>query len=206
METENIYGEYAEALSEIKDKITREISEISKRYKESTGEGIYEHLIARIKSDESMREKCDRKGLPQTAKSALIEIKDAIGIRIVCSFINDIYTCVDEIKKLDGVRVINEKDYIKNVKPNGYRSLHMIIGYKTDLYDANGNKPGEYFVEIQLRTIAMDSWASLEHQLKYKKTIGNQKLIVGELKKCADELAGCDISMQTIRDLINGEK
>ena len=78
----------------------------------------------------------------------------------------------------------------------------MIVAYTVPWADIDGQVPGRYFIEIQLRTIAMDSWASLEHQLKYKKNIRNQKLIVSELKRCADELAGCDMSMQTIRNLI----
>ena len=95
-----------------------------------------------------------------------------------------------------------EKDYIKQAKDNGYRSYHLILEVTAPYEDVLGNNPGKFFVEIQLRTIAMDSWASLEHQMKYKKTVRNQTLIVSELKRLADELASCDISMQTIRDLI----
>ena len=87
--------------------------------------------------------------------------------------------------------VIEEKDYIRHAKPNGYRSLHLIL------------RCGAYPVEIQLRTISMDTWAALEHHLKYKKTLhGNTALLAEELKRCADELASTDISMQTLRDMI----
>ena len=96
-----------------------------------------------------------------------------------------------------------EIDYIKHAKPNGYRSYHLILAVKTDFPDVNGNTPGTYYVEIQLRTIAMDTWASLEHKIRYKKDIPSQELISSELKRCADELASCDLSMQTIRSLIN---
>ena len=78
----------------------------------------------------------------------------------------------------------------------------MILEMQYPYTDINGNTPGNFYVEIQLRTIAMDSWAALEHKLKYKKNIANQELIIAELKRCADEMASCDISMQTIRDLI----
>ena len=151
-----------------------------------------EHCLSRIKSEESMREKCLRKGLPVTTESALFKIHDAIGFRIVCAFLNDVYLIRDTLKSLDHYTVVEEKDYIRHVKPNGYRSLHLI------LHEEKG-----YYVEIQLRTISMDTWAALEHQLKYKKNLsGNESLIVAELKSIADTLASTDISMQTIRDAI----
>lgn len=200
---ESIYGQYREKLELVLDDLTGRIAGINAKIKEERGEGIYEHLTARVKSDESMREKCRRKGLPEEEKSALEDIHDAIGIRIVCSFVDDIYEIVGLIKKLEGIEVLEEKDYVRNVKPNGYRSYHIVMAVQTGYEDCLGRRPGKYYAEIQLRTIAMDSWASLEHKLKYKKNVKNQDLIVAELKKCADELASCDLSMQTIRDLIN---
>lgn len=202
----SIYGQYEEHLESILNDLTLRISEQNLKIKEERGEGSYEHIIARVKSDESMREKCRKRGLPENERSALEEIRDAIGIRIVCSFIDDIFENVRLFRQMDGIEVIEEKDYIRNVKPNGYRSYHMVLAVKTDFADCTGRIPGRYYAEIQLRTIAMDSWASLEHRLKYKKDVKNQELIVAELKKCADELAGCDLSMQTIRDLINEDK
>ena len=124
-------------------------------------------------------------------------------MRIVTSFIDDIYLMIKYIKSFDNCEVIEEIDYIKHAKPNGYRSYHLILAVKTDFPDVNGNTPGTYYVEIQLRTIAMDTWASLEHKIRYKKDIPSQELISSELKRCADELASCDLSMQTIRSLIN---
>ena len=103
------------------------------------------------------------------------------------------------------IRIVEEKDYIKNVKPNGYRSYHVIIEITQPYEDVTGQNPGRFFAELQIRTIAMDTWASLEHQMKYKHDIKNSDLIVRELKRCADELAACDISMQTIRNLIKAE-
>lgn len=183
--------------------LTDRIEELSVSVRKRKGEGLYEHMLARIKSEESMREKCRKKNLPENEKSALEDIHDAIGIRIVCSFIDDIFENVELIRGLEGVEVVEEKDYVRNVKPNGYRSYHMVLAITTEHPDCMGRHPGRYYAEIQLRTIAMDSWASLEHKLKYKKDVKNQELIVAELKKCADELAGCDLSMQTIRNLIN---
>ena len=142
------------------------------------------------------------KGLPETAESALGEIHDAIGIRIVTGYVDDIYTIVEFLKTLPSCRVIKEKDYIRNSKPNGYRSYHMILQTTVPFEDVREIIRGHYYAEFQLRTIAMDSWASLEHELKYKQKIGNEKMIVSELKRVADELASCDVSMQTIRDLI----
>ena len=110
------------------------------------------------------------------------------------------------IRELPNVTVITEKDYIKNVKPNGYRSYHMILQLEAPYEDIMGNNPGKWYAEVQLRTIAMDSWAALEHELKYKKSIANSRMIESELKRVADELASCDVSMQTIRDLIREDE
>ncbi|MGN0947929.1 MAG: GTP pyrophosphokinase family protein [Megasphaera sp.] len=203
---DSIYGSYRPALQATLEDIVGRIRAYSDGVKARKGEAAYEHLLYRIKSEDSMREKCDRKGLPQTAYSALHEIRDAIGIRIVCCFLNDIYAAIDFLKGLDGVRVVEEKDYIRHVKPNGYRSYHVILELEEPYEDVTGANPGHFFAEVQLRTIAMDSWASLEHQMKYKHDIKNPELIVRELKRCADELASCDVSMQTIRNLIHNQE
>ena len=138
-----------------------------------------------------MREKCRRKGLPETTESALNHLYDALGFRIVCAFVDDVYAIRDRLTSFPDCEVVQEKDYILHAKPNGYRSYHLILRVRD-----------EYYVEIQLRTISMDTWAALEHHLKYKKQISNEHLIIQELKRCADELASTDISMQTIRDMI----
>ena len=124
---ENIYGKYFSTLEVIMENIVGKIKAYNEEEIEKNGEAAYEHLIYRIKSSDSMSEKCVRKSLPQTTYSALHEIQDAIGIRIVCRFIDDIYTNLKYIRKLKDIRIIEEKDYIKNVKPNGYRSYHIII-------------------------------------------------------------------------------
>ena len=201
----NIYGKYEPTLNIFLDNIISQIKTYNDMEVQKSGEKAYEHLIYRVKNKDSMLEKCTRKNLPQTTYSALHDIQDAIGIRIICRFIDDIYKNIDYLKSLPNLKIIKEKDYIKNVKPNGYRSYHLIVEITAPYEDILGNNPGKFFAEIQVRTIAMDSWASLEHQMKYKHDIKNPELIVKELKRCADELAACDVSMQTIRNLINAE-
>lgn len=201
----NIYGKYEPTLNITLDNIISQIKTYNDMEVQKSGEKAYEHLIYRVKDKDSMLEKCTRKNLPQTTYSALHDIQDAIGIRIICRFIDDIYKNIDYLKSLPNLKIIKEKDYIKNVKPNGYRSYHLIVEITAPYEDILGNNPGKFFAEIQVRTIAMDSWASLEHQMKYKHDIKNPELIVKELKRCADELAACDVSMQTIRNLINAE-
>ncbi len=189
---ESIYGNHYAALEKSADELSESVAEIRQELSEKLGMDPVEHYLIRIKGEDSMREKCRRKGLPETTESALGIIKDAIGARIVCAFVDDLYTIKDYLKNSGRFEVIEEKDYIRHAKPNGYRSYHMILKIR-----------GMYYAEIQLRTISMDTWAALEHHMKYKKEIGSQtELIVSELKRCADELASTDLSMQTIRDMI----
>lgn len=198
----NIYGNYEKYLDMILDEFSKRVYKLNDEYKLKTSYKLFEHFISRIKTNDSMIEKCKRKGFEVNTYSALKEIKDAIGVRIVCGFVDDIYTLVSLFKDMENINVVEEKDYILNVKPNGYRSYHMILEVITPYPDCEGNENGRYYIEIQLRTIAMDSWASLEHQMKYKKNISNHERITKELKRCADELASCDLNMQTIRKLI----
>ena len=160
-----------------------------------------EYITSRIKSEKSMKEKLERKNLPVTLESALNKVFDAVGVRIICSYIDDVYEIVKMLKQYKDLKVIKEKDYIKNPKENGYRSYHIVFQMKLDI--AGEIKP--VFIEIQIRTMAMDFWSSLEHQIKYKKNIENQDIIVKELKRCADDIATNDINMQTIRKMINGK-
>ncbi|MEE3392462.1 MAG: GTP pyrophosphokinase family protein [Lachnospiraceae bacterium] len=199
----SIYGTYEGTLEYVSKNLVYRLEQYNTIYEKEHGARLFEHLSSRIKSDASMREKCRRKGFPENEYSALHDMHDSIGIRIVCSFVNDIFKNVEKIKEFPDVVVVKEKDYVRHAKPNGYRSYHMILSVEVPYPDVLGMTPGHYFVEVQLRTIAMDSWAALEHQMKYKKTLENQDLIVSELKRVADELASCDISMQTIHELIN---
>lgn len=201
----NIYGKYAPTLDKLLDQMMTQFEQLNKNYEKGHGERLYEHLRGRVKSEASMEGKCKRKDLPLTPQSALRANRDSVGLRVVCNFIDDIYTCIDFIKQWDNVNVYQEKDYITNAKTNGYRSYHMIFDVTVPDEDVDGNIPGHYFVEVQLRTIAMDTWASLEHDMKYKHQIKNPEMIGDELKRVADELASCDVSMQTIRQLIREE-
>ena len=153
----------------------------------------------RIKSAESMRQKLQRLAFPVTAESAMKNVFDAAGVRLVCPFIQDIDRTAELIRAIPGVQIQTEKDYIRNPKPNGYRSYHMILSMPLRFL---GNSPKTVWLEVQLRTIAMDCWANIEHQLKYKQNIPDQALLVQELKRCADEITSTDLSLQTIRDLI----
>ena len=125
-----------------------------------------------------------------------------LGMRIICNYIDDVYEVANMLKNFRDLKVIREKDYIKNPKPNGYRSYHII--FELSLEIEGEIKP--VFVEIQIRTIAMEFWASLEHEMKYKKNVKDQQLIVEELKRCADEIATIDLNMQTIKKMIDLEE
>ena len=199
---ESIYGGQRENLEAVKQQVLEQLAVHNRTEKEKSGNSIYEHILARVKAEDSAREKCRRKGLAETPQSVLLEMHDAIGIRVVCRFIDDVFKNVEYIRNTPGFTVVEEKDYIRNAKPNGYRSYHMILQVTAPFTDIRGENPGQFYVEIQLRTLAMDSWASLEHELKYKKSIQNPEIITAELKRCADELNSCDLSMQTIRQLI----
>ena len=153
----------------------------------------------RIKSAESMRQKLQRLAFPITAESAMKNVFDAAGVRLVCPLIQDIDRTAELIRAIPGVQIQTEKDYIRNPKPNGYRSYHMILTMPLRFL---GNSPKTVWLEVQLRTIAMDCWANIEHQLKYKQNIPDQALLIQELKRCADEITSTDLSLQTIRDLI----
>ena len=192
---ESIYGNHRDEMEKVMNIILGSIDELREDMIREFGSDPVEHCLSRIKDEDSMREKCRRQNLPETTESALVQIHDAIGIRVVCAFISDVYSVRDHLRTMEKVEVIEEKDYIKQAKPNGYRSLHMILKYDN-----------KYFVEIQIRTISMDTWAALEHHMRYKKKVSkSDALISAELKRCADELASTDMSMQTIRDLIRSE-
>ena len=192
MSNNGIYGSNLPRMEAVMDKLFAVIESTRRELTAKNGMDPAEHVLARIKSEESMREKCRRQGLPETEESALIKIHDAIGLRVVCAFLDDVYAMRDALASADGVEIVQEKDYIRTAKPNGYRSYHMIL------------RLDGYFAEIQLRTISMDTWAALEHHLTYKK--GEPGVLIRqELKRCADELASTDVSMQTLRDMILNE-
>jgi len=150
---------------------------------------------SRIKSAESMIKKLKGRGFKADLHSALNSVYDAVGIRIICGFVDDVYKIAAWIKGHKELEIIECKDYFAWPKPSGYRSYHLCLRI------CAGNAAG-ILAEIQIRTMAIDFWATLEHQLKYKKKIPCEELIRKELKRCADEIAATDISMQTIRDML----
>ena len=133
--------------------------------------------------------------LPVSVNSIEEHIYDIAGIRVICSYIDDIYLIAEALLKQDDITLIERKDYIKNPKPNGYRSLHLIV--RIPVFFAEGKK--QVNVEVQIRTIAMDFWASLEHQLKYKQSIPDQTDVEARLKNCADIIARTDAEMLELR-------
>jgi ppGpp synthetase/RelA/SpoT-type nucleotidyltranferase len=192
---EKIYGNHYYRLLAFKESLENEINRLEQTLEAFYQTNMIDHIMGRLKSEESVLEKCRKKNLEVTPDVIVSSIHDIVGIRIVCTFVDDIFKVRDAIREFNGITVIEEKDYVANAKPNGYRSYHMIVQ----------NTEG-YYAEIQIRTISMDTWAALEHDIKYKKDINvNKELITAELKRCADELASTDISMQTIRNMIYGQ-
>ncbi|MDE6004651.1 MAG: GTP pyrophosphokinase family protein [Oscillospiraceae bacterium] len=151
-------------------------------------------IESRIKSPQSIIGKLQKKGLALSAKSAKENLMDIAGIRVVCYYIDDIYAIVELLNMQREYKIVKIKDYIKNPKPSGYRSLHVIL--MIPVYLATQKK--EVPVEIQIRTIAMDFWASLEHQLHYKTSSIVPESLKRELQECAEVIADTDLKMQDI--------
>ena len=156
-----------------------------------------ETIKTRIKSRDSIRKKLQKMKLPNDIKSIEDNINDVAGIRVICPFIDDIYFLADCLVKQDDIELLEKKDYIINPKKNGYRSLHLIVAIPIYLHDEKKFMK----VEIQLRTIAMDFWANLEHRLRYKKDLNEETTykISKELAECAKTSALLDVKMQGIR-------
>ena len=155
-------------------------NKVLKQIKESHLSSV-QYVTSRIKSPDSVIQKI---GMDYT------KLHDIIGIRMICSFVDEMYDILDWI--LETFEIVEIQDYLKQPKPSGYRSLHVICSVDACL------------VEIQVRTIALDFWANLEHQIHYKKDVKDEALIRCELKRCADEIASLDLSLQTIKDRIEG--
>lgn len=156
-------------------------------------------IKTRLKRPESIMEKLERRNLPRSIDSIENNLYDIAGIRVICSFCDDVYMLAEALLKQDDIELIEKKDYIKNPKPNGYRSLHLIVSIPIFL----ANEKRMMKVEIQLRTIAMDFWATLEHQLKYKKDYSLTTEMEEELKKCAEDNALLDMRMEKLRRCID---
>jgi putative GTP pyrophosphokinase len=159
-----------------------------------------ETIKTRIKTLDSIRKKLRKKGFPLNFESIEKNINDVAGIRVICPFIDDIYVLTDCLVNQDDVTLLEKRDYIAHPKENGYRGIHLIIAIPIYLH----NEKKLMKVEIQLRTIAMDFWANLEHRLRYKKDLNEEtaRKISGELSECAETSAMLDLKMQNIRNNI----
>ena len=154
------------------------------------------HMERRLKSADGIQEKLIRYGEEVSIESAREHIMDIAGIRVVCNFIDDVYRLADMLMSQSDLKLIAKKDYIENPKPNGYRSLHLVLGVPVYLLNGCEIVP----VEVQIRTVAMDFWASLEHQLRYKKGKDLPERVNVELKFCADDSTQLDKRMQLLFD------
>lgn len=157
------------------------------------------NIESRLKSADSIMNKLIKKGIPFTIENAKKYLLDIAGIRVTCYYINDIYVLAEMLSHRDDFVVLKQKDYIKNPKPSGYRSFHLVLNVPVHLSSCKMTVP----VEIQIRTIAMDFWASLEHQLRYKPSGKITPEISEELRQCAERIAETDIQMQKLYTEIN---
>lgn len=197
---QELFTYYRCAIMEVETKFRVLDEQFSLQYDDNPIESIK----SRIKSYDSILRKLKRKGISFDLDSIQNEIFDIAGIRVICSFEKDIYMLADYLLAQDDITLIERKDYIKNPKPSGYRSLHLIV--EVPIFLSTGKKMMK--VEVQLRTIAMDFWASLEHKLRYKKNLSPKQLemLSDEMKTCADMTKDLDRRMQYVRDEMNREK
>jgi len=156
------------------------------------------HMETRVKSIESILGKLQRKGLGLSLDSIAENLTDIAGIRVICHYVKDIYTVAELLKAQEDIEVVKETDYIENPKPNGYRSYHLVVKIPVYFVDSTEKMP----VEVQIRTIAMDFWASLEHKLRYKSNGTIPKFIADELRECSDTIAESDLKMQRIHSFL----
>lgn len=182
------------AIKEVKTKLEVLNAELSVRYKRNP----IEFISSRIKKPASIANKLQKKGKDIRICEIEDTLSDVAGVRVICSFIDDIYEIASMLVRQDDITLVDQKDYINEPKPNGYRSLHLII--EIPVFFSDQKKMMK--VEVQIRTIAMDFWASLEHQLRYKHVINDEEVISKELKECADDIAATDIRMLNIRNKI----
>ena len=182
---------YACAIKEVQTKFEVLETEFKVLYQRNPISSIQ----TRLKSSSSIIEKMIRKGIPFSIENLEEQIHDLAGIRVICSYVDDIYALANALTSQDDITLIEEKDYIKYPKPNGYRSLHLIVSVPVFF----SQQKRQIKVEVQIRTIAMDFWASLEHQMKYKREIPDQQHIVEQLKNCAEDIARVDREMMDIR-------
>lgn len=190
---------YRCAMMEVETKFNVLNEELSLQYDRNPIESIK----TRLKSPESIAEKLQRRGFPLTVESIEENLNDIAGVRVICSFPSDIYQLADAFLKQDDITLLQRKDYIAAPKPNGYRSLHLIVETPIFLHDQKRMMR----VEVQFRTISMDWWASLEHKIRYKKDLAPEKAayLEGELRQCAELSAALDQRMENLQRIAAGE-
>ena len=196
-EYEILMMRYDSAIREVATKLEILNSELSLVRDESPISSIQ----SRRKKDSSIFEKLVRQGNEISLKSIEENLNDVAGIRVICSFVDDIYRVARMLARQDDIKVVMIKDYIKKPKPNGYRSYHMIV--EIPVFFSNEKRPMR--VEVQIRTVAMNFWASLEHQIKYKHNVKEAEKIGRDLKDCADTIANTDLRMQKIREALKDD-
>lgn len=179
--------------------LTTKLQILNREFEQCNDRNPIENIKSRIKSQESIINKMERRGLPFTISSMVNNIFDIAGIRVICPFITDVYQIARMLLTQTDVELVQMKDYIKDPKENGYRSLHLIVKIDVFFSDAMHQVP----VEIQLRTIAMNFWASTEHQLRYKKDKAFTPEMHERLKACADLMADADYQMQKLAEEIH---
>lgn len=183
---------YQSALREVRTKLEILDDEFQMRHSRNP----IHHMESRIKSPQSIAQKLRRKGLPVTPEAAMDNLNDIAGIRVVCAYLNDTYTIAALLTGQDDIELVQTRDYIASPKPNGYRSLHLIVRVPVFLSEGKLFLP----VEVQIRTIAMDFWASLEHQLRYKEAAHVPEELNHQLLSAANRIAELDGDMQHIHD------
>ncbi len=188
---------YSCAIKEVQTKLEVLNMDFGVRYRRNP----IEFIKTRLKRPDSIAKKLKQKGCPITVSAIGPNLNDVAGIRVICSFIDDIYAVAEQLIGQDDITLIEAKDYISHPKENGYRSLHLIVQVPVFFADYTRNMN----VEVQIRTIAMDFWASLDHKLKYKHSLSNPEEISKELKECAESIAVNDERMQLIKNKIYGE-
>lgn len=196
-EYEILMMRYDSAIREVATKLEILNNELSLVRDESPISSIQ----SRRKKDSSIFEKLIRQGNEISLISIEENLNDVAGIRVICSFVDDIYRVAQMLARQDDIKVVMVKDYIKKPKPNGYRSYHMIV--EIPVFFSNEKRPMR--VEVQIRTVAMNFWASLEHQIKYKHNVKEAEKIGRDLKDCADTIANTDIRMQKIREALKDD-
>ena len=179
-------------------KVRTKLENLNKEMALKNRRNPFEYIKYRLKSPKSIYGKLKVKGVPFTVENIENTINDVAGLRVICSFIDDIYGIRDSFDMQDDVEILQEKDYIASPKENGYRSLHLIV--RVPIFLSNEKK--YMSVEVQFRTIAMDFWASVEHKMKYKREIRNAEIIVEELRYSADLINQLDRRMLQIRERI----